>query len=202
MIDIILVKYNQRSYEDETIQSVLQHTETPYHLTVYDNWVRDGNLSTVWNELIRKSDAEYICLLNTDTVVQKMWLNTLLNTFENTKVGAVGPISNRAGGYQGGWEKAHKGKIEANTLSGFCLVFPKKVWEEVGGFNEKYHLYGEDSEFTSEIRKKGYKLIIRNDVFVYHHKAQSSKSAQERGKDIAKIQKESAKIFQEYVHKT
>lgn len=202
MVEIILVKYGQPEYEKETIEQVLKHTRTPYHLTVYDNLPGDENLSAVWNRLIKRSDAEYICLLNTDTVVSPHWLNKLLNTFEDPKVGAVGPVSNRAGGYQGGWSKGHDGRTEANTLSGFCLVFPKKIWEEVGGFNEKYKLYGEDSEFTSEIKARGYKLIIRHDVWIFHYGAKSSNSAMQRGKNIKKIQEESAKIFHDYVHKT
>lgn len=198
MVDIILVKYGQPDYEDETIEQVLKMTrDIPYHLTVYDNLPGDENLSVVWNKLIRKSDAEYICLLNTDTIVQEKWLSKLLKTFtEFDRVGAVGPISNRAGGQQGG----HKGPGErlpypAPTLSGFCLVFPKKVWEEVGGFNEAYKLYGEDSEFVFRIMKKKYKVLIRPDTWIFHYGAKSSETAIKKGKDIERIKIESAAMY-------
>jgi O-antigen biosynthesis protein len=200
MLEIILVRYGQLEYETEAIEQVLAKTDVPYHLTVYDNYDRDGNLSTVWNELIRRSDADYICLLNTDTVVSDKWASMLLETFNDPKVGAVGPVANRAGGYQGGWKEAGIGQIEYPVLSGFCLFFPKKVWEEVGGFNEKYKLYGEDSEFTNEIKRKGYRLIIRHDVWIFHYGGKSTEAATKKGKDIQAIQKESARKYQEYIH--
>ncbi len=195
-VEIILVKYGQKEYEDETIEQVLKCTKD-YNLTIYDNWFRDANLSTVWNELIKRSDAEFICLLNTDTVVSEGWLDELLKVLRNPKVGAVGPVSNRAGGHQGGWEKSPKNSTEECTmLSGFCLVFPKKVWEEVGGFDERFKLYGEDSDFCFRIRKAGYKLMTHYGVWIFHWGAKSSESAKRRGKDIAKIQRESSELFQ------
>jgi len=132
MIEIIIVKYNTPNYENETIQQVLNTVSTPYHLTVYDNYLLDENLSVVWNRLIERSNAEYICLLNPDTVPHNDWLEKLLETFENGKVGAVGPVSNHAGGRQGGHKKVYeKGKTQSTSmLSGFCMVFPKSVCSE------------------------------------------------------------------------
>lgn len=178
------------------IKSVLRYTEEFYHLTIYQNLVKDQNLSVIWNKLIKKSDADYICLLNSDTLVEKDWLNKLLEVFEKEdNVGIVGPISNQAGGKQSQLKKIDEYKVvETGTLSGFCLVFPKKVWEEVGGFNEEYKLYAEDSEFCYHVRQK-YKLMIRQDVFIYHYGGKSAKKAIERGKDITGILKESREIY-------
>lgn len=196
-LEIIIVKYNLKDYEDETTSQVLNTVSIPYHLTVYENYKRDANLSTVWNDLIHRSDAKYIILLNNDTVPSKGWAKKLLEPFKDKKVGAVGAISNKAGGYQGGHKKAlKKGMIqETSMLSGFCLAFPKKVWKEVGGFDEEYRLYGEDGDFCNKIKQKGYKLLIRFDTFIYHHKAKSQAVAESRGKDIEKIKRESQALF-------
>jgi len=202
MLDIIIVKYNNRDYENETISQVLETLEIPYHLTVYENYERDRNLSTVWNDLIRRSDADVICLLNNDTVPAKGWIEKLLEVVKNPKVGAVGPISNRAGAHQGGFKKAIEDKlVECTTLSGFCLVFRKEVWDKVGGFDENFKLYGEDSQFVANIRNHGFKLITHYGVYVYHHGHKSTAIALKRGKDIESIKKESARLFSEYVNK-
>ncbi|MEW6606032.1 MAG: glycosyltransferase [bacterium] len=202
-VDIILVKYNVPEFEKKTIRSVLKNTDEPYGLIVYQNSFKDENLSTVWNKLISKSEAEYICLLNSDLLVEKNWLKKLLEVFEREyktdirqrEVGAVGPVTNYAGGKQGQIKKVNEYKaIETGTLSGFCLVFPKRIWQEVGGFNEIYKLYAEDSEFCYHIRQK-YKLIIRQDVFIYHYGGISTKKAIKAGKDIQGILEESRKIY-------
>lgn len=196
--EIIIVKYGLREYENECVSQVLEYTEDPYNLTVYENWNRDANLSVVWNECIRRSDAEYICLLNNDTVVTKHWLTKLLATFgQYDNVGAVGPVSNKAGGQQGGHTDAMPDGVvqECHTLSGFCLAFPRSVWAEVDGFDERYELYGEDSDFCNRILRAGYRLYTRFDTWIYHHKSQSCKNADNKGKDIAKIRQESAQLF-------
>lgn len=198
MLEIIIVKYNLREYENETVSQVLETVDIPYNLTAYENYEKDENLSKVWNDLIRRSNAEFIILLNNDTVPSPKWAEKLLEVFKDKKVGAVGTISNRAGGFQGGHKEAQKYPMiaEANMLSGFCMAFPKKVWKEVKGFDERYKLYGEDSQFCVDIKKRGYKLMIRYDTFVYHHKAKSQSVAEARGKDIEAIKKESQALFQ------
>ena len=199
MVEIIIVRYNLPEYEAECVASVLANTDdrkTPFHLTYYDNYEKDENLSVVWNRLIKRSNADYIILLNNDTIVKPEWLEKLLDATKLKKFGAVGAISNRAGGHQGGWKKSpHDQVVQCSMLSGFACLFPKKVWEELGGFDEKYVLYGEDSDFFNRMRKK-YWLYTHYGVHIYHYKAKSTSEAEKRGKDIKKIQKESGARFQ------
>lgn len=202
IVDIIIVKYGLPYYEWQAVKQLMKVTKHPFHLAVYDNYPGDENLSTVWNRLIDKSNADYICLLNNDTVVSEGWLTELMRIFDNKKdyIGAVGPISNRAGGAQGGHIKpiptaGKNGIVETHMLSGFCLLFPKEAWQKVGGFDERFKLYGEDNDFCRKLKKMGYHLYINYNVFIYHFGAKSTPKATARGKDILKIQKESAQLY-------
>lgn len=203
LVELIIVRYGAVEYLKQCVEQVLQVTDYPYHLTIYDNYPNDENLSVVWNRLIARTDADYICLLNPDTIPERGWLTRLMSTFDKPKIGAVGAISNTAGGFQGGHQKSVKnGQNKAlTTLSGFCLLFPKRIWKEVGGFDERFHLYGEDSLFTARIKKAGYQLIARTDTFVYHYKEKSRAVAEARGKDITKERAKANKLFQEEIHK-
>lgn len=194
--DCIIVDYATPEYTQQCIHSVLINTDAPYHLTVYDNYFFDDNLSVVWNRLIERSDADYICLLNSDTEVEPKWLTDLLDCFdENT--GIVGPVTNKCG-YPIQIRNEASDAVSTyitDHLSGFCMVFPKAVWQEVGGFNEEYELYGEDDEFCRDVRNAGYDLKVAEHVYVHHYKSKSKKVAEERGKDIEKIREESAKLY-------
>ena len=198
VVEIIIIKYGLPKLEAECIQSVVANTYLPYHLTVHDNYVKDEYLSVIWNKLIRRSEADYICLLNNDTVVESMWLDKLITSLElNPGLGVVGPVTNRCAGPQNGYTKAVNKPLKfVKYLSGFCCVFSKKIWEIVGGFNEEYELYGEDSEFFDDVRKKGFNLAIQPDVFIYHHRSQSTKAATKRGKNIDAIRKSSSKLYE------
>jgi cellulose synthase/poly-beta-1,6-N-acetylglucosamine synthase-like glycosyltransferase len=103
MVEVILVRYNNKECEDEAVKAVLENTTIPHHLTVFDNYPGDENLSVVWNRLIKRSDADYICLLNTDTKVSKNWLRGLLRPLEDESIGAVGPVTNKCGTVQTGF---------------------------------------------------------------------------------------------------
>src|SRR3989344_3342918 len=47
-------------------------------------------------------------------------------------------------------------------------IFYKKVLEDVNGFNPNMKYGGEDTDLTKRLKKKGYKIIIEPDLFVYH----------------------------------
>ncbi len=195
LTNIIIVKYGLADYERECVESVLDNTDIPYHLTVYDNYPLDENLSVVWNRLIEASVSENIILLNNDTIVEPKWAEKLvLSLIEG--VGAVGPITNKCGTSQSGFKKSDKEKvcIPVNDLSGFCLAFKKETWEKIGKFDEEFKLYGEDSEFLHRVGKK-YKLLMNMNVHIFHYGASSKSVAEARGKDIQAIRQESSQLY-------
>ena len=176
VVEIILVKYNNTQFEDPCIMSVIANTKEPYHLRAYNNYPINYNIGKLWNRLIKESDAEYICLLNTDTLVEPDWLKKLVEVFSLHKnVGVVGPTTTAAKTQQAKEPKATEVKIvdfgndyPGWCLSGFCIVFPKKVWEEVGGFPEDFGFYGQEVVLIDKMMDKGYRQLWRKDVFVWH----------------------------------
>ncbi len=123
----------------------------------------------------------------------------MLECFEEDEtLGALGPMTNASTGPQGSpkYRTTHKRLMKARyPLVGFCLVFPRHVWKEVGGFDEGYEIYGEDSDFIMEIKEHGYIAMIRTDVFIFHHGKSSTPIAIARGKDILKLKKQSKERF-------
>ena len=189
------MKYNLPRVEAKCIKSVIDHTEIPYDLIVYDNWESRKNLGQLWNELIRQTSSQYICLLNSDTEVESGWLKKLVDVFwKEKKVGAVGPSTNSCHGPQSNFfnsDELKEAKYElvdvadkSNNqfqLVGFCFVFPRVVWVEVGGFPEDFGFYAQESAFLLKIKRAGYKTLWRKDVFIKHLGGVSIKKAEEYG---------------------
>lgn len=68
-------------------------------------------------------------------------------------------------------------------LSGAAMLARREMIDEVGGFNELFHMYSEDTEWCWRITKAGWKLMFVPDAVLLHHGAESSKkrwSEQER----------------------
>ena len=186
MIDIIIVKYNRRDLEDKCIESVLKHTDVNYHLTIFDNYITDYPLTKLWNDLIEKSDSEYICLLNNDTLVEEGWIEKMLEVFEKEdNVGLVGPIPTRYDWSEGKMTSVKEYEVNVvNHVSFFCAVFKKSLWEKMGKLDENFPFVKQDVEFNRAVRKTGMKPMIRRDVRVAHFKHGSWEEARKKGKKI------------------
>ncbi len=172
MVEIIIITATGEDFEKDCIKSVQENTNYPHTLTVFHN--KDGcGLSKIWNRIISKSTAKYVCILNSDTIVNDGWLDKLVECAEATG-GIVGPVSNNAGRRQ--TMDIGEGYVETDMLSGFCMLFPRSAWNVVGGFDEGFMFYFEDDDFSLRLRNAGYKLYINKEVFVYHIQRATAKS--------------------------
>ena len=58
----------------------------------------------------------------------------------------------------------HHGYCEITTT---CAAMRRAVWEEVGGFSESL-VRGVDTEFLRRVRRKGYRMVLVPDTWVWH----------------------------------
>ncbi len=72
----------------------------------------------------------------------------------------------------GHWDHARERAVP--MLSGAALLVRRKVIEEVGGFDERFHMYGEDNEWCLRIARAGWLLVFQPAAVIRHHGAQSS----------------------------
>ncbi len=59
-------------------------------------------------------------------------------------------------------------------LSGAAMLVRREVIDEVGGFDEHFHMYGEDNEWCLRITRAGWQLVFEPEAVVMHHGAASS----------------------------
>ncbi len=52
--------------------------------------------------------------------------------------------------------------------TGCCLLIPRKVYEDIGGFDEDYFLYLEDVDLSKRAARAGYRLLFAPDAHVWH----------------------------------
>lgn len=64
---------------------------------------------------------------------------------------------------------------EMDTCCGASILVPRKAFYEVGGFDESYFLYCEDTDFVLRIRSAGYKAIFNPQIEGTHINGESSK---------------------------
>lgn len=57
---------------------------------------------------------------------------------------------------------------EVDTIVGCFLMAPKPLWDELGGFDLRYFMYGEDSDLCLRARRLGYRPMICPDARIMH----------------------------------
>jgi GT2 family glycosyltransferase len=79
-----------------------------------------------------------------------------------------------------GKKPAHEtcaGVQEVAWVVGACMVFRREVLLDLGGFDERYYIYGEDVDLCYRLRQRGYKVLFVGTVEMLHHHGASSRKA-------------------------
>ena len=160
------------------------------------------------NKGLEASAADHVVLLNSDTIVPRLWLADLLDCMQSDEgLGIVGPLSNAASYQsvpdvvdgQGGWavndlppgynvdefaELVHRISPQqfprVDFVNGFCLMMSRQVIERIGLLDEVAFPrgYGEENDYCLRARAAGFELAIADQCFVYHGKSKSFGHAQ------------------------
>lgn len=184
-VEIIMLKFNEEpKVINEAIARIVNHTQWPFKLTIFDNRLNSANTSRIWNKLVQESTCDYVLLIDSDAFISPSdpcWLTRLMESIDET--GVVVPVGDNVGGANkstGATAYPHA-MHSSNVWSGFCFLFKKSAWEKAGKFDEDFYIYGQDSEFAFRYAKHHGGAIFRPDVFVQHLGSYSFKKADTEG---------------------
>ncbi|MGH3851361.1 MAG: glycosyltransferase [Pseudonocardiaceae bacterium] len=55
------------------------------------------------------------------------------------------------------------------------MLLPRRAWESVGGFDERYFMYVEDIDLCFRLRRAGWKTVYEPAATIIHSRGQSSR---------------------------
>lgn len=67
--------------------------------------------------------------------------------------------------------------IQVDWITGACMIFPKQVLNQVGGFDERFYLYFEEVDLCKRIQQAGYEIWCIPDAVVTHLVGQTCRSS-------------------------
>ncbi len=235
-VDIIVCVHNALLDVKRCVETLLQETTSPYRLILVDDGsdapTRDYLQSVAQkhaqvdllrseaatgytfaaNRGLRHSHADFVVLLNSDTLLTPGWLDRMIACAQtDTQIGIVGPLSNTAswqsipeistgtdwaenplppGVSLADWAKSlaeFSGRIYPPMpfLNGFCLLIRRQLIDAIGYFDEERFGagYGEENDYVLRARKAGWQLALADDTYVYH--ARSRSYSHERRKQLS-----------------
>jgi len=75
----------------------------------------------------------------------------------------------KAYGFPGRYrENQYKDEMEADVVTGCCLLARKAVLKDVGVFDEEYFVYFEETDLCERVRKHGYKILYDPSASIVH----------------------------------
>ncbi len=234
--DIVICVHNALPDVHVCLESVTRYTSQPYSLILVDDgsdqecqlylksFAKEHQAVLIRNEHARgytvaanqglhRSNADYVVLLNSDTIVTTDWLDRMIACGESDDlIGLVGPLSNAAT-WQSIPEIMIDGQFAENKLStgqsaedlgrltakysarlyprvpflnGFCLMIKRRVIDQIGYFDEEAFGpgYGEENDYALRATKCRWQLAVADDAYVYH--SQSRSYSDERRAELSK----------------
>ena len=155
------------------------------------------NLGSVGrNSGIKIAKGEFVVLLDNDTKVDPIWLDEFLKYYEihgygmyqgklllmdePEKLNSAGCMINIFGfSFARGTGEIDKGqfddKIEINFPATACAFIPKKIFGQIGYFDEEFFAYLDDTDFGWRAMKQGIKSFFVPTAIVYHKWSNTTK---------------------------
>lgn len=198
--DIIIPVCDQLEYTKTCLESIKKHTQYPYRIIVVDD-ASDKETQVYLDDLDKKqkivlirnetnlgwlksankgmcyAKAEYICLMNNDTLATDGWLTEMIDIAKKEKdISLVNPswekpkrvsLDNYASSI-----KRFKGQyIETDWARGFCILIKRQVIDKIGYFDEAYSPgYFDDHDFSVRAIKAGFRCVRAKASFVWHYR--------------------------------
>ena len=226
-IDVVVCVHNALEYVQRCLESVLSRSTVKFRVVIVNDgsdpptteWLRGRSSRVDSVDLIethgpigytraanlglRATQADRVVLLNSDTIVPRLWLEGLLECMaSDDKIGIVGPLSNAASWQSvpervdksGGWAVnalpqgynvdefaelvlgiSERQFPRVPFLNGFCLLISRAVIDQIGYLDEESFPrgYGEENDYCIRAHDAGFLLAIADHCFVYHAKSKS-----------------------------
>jgi len=215
LVQIVVINFNGLNDTVECLESLSNINYKNYQILVVDNGSQYHELAIIKkkfpflkykenkknigftgasNQGMRyglSQKADYVLLLNNDTIVTKDFLDILVNYGEtHKKVGILSPKilyhNTDCVWSMGGYISSFTGIIKMigkNTktslwinktypmfITGCSMLIKSKIIKQIGLMNEKYFAYFEDVDYSFRARKQQYGLIVIPESIIYHKK--------------------------------
>jgi GT2 family glycosyltransferase len=213
LVSIVSVNYNGSEDTCEFIESLTKITYPNIEIIIIDNASPADNPKIIKqrfpsvilyesiinygfaggnNQGIMRARGEYVLLLNNDTIVDKGFLEPLVDKLESDKtIGAVSsklryyydrniiqyagytPINHRTmRNFAIGHKEKDKGQYdrdhETPYAHGAAMMVPMRVIKEIGLMSYIFFLYYEEADWSYRIKRAGYKLYYVHNSLVFH----------------------------------
>ncbi|HEY6643541.1 glycosyltransferase family 2 protein [Povalibacter sp.] len=172
------------------------YREQPFPIHIIRNPTRKG-FGANHNAAFEQSNGDYFAVLNPDIRISSLDLETLLEPFCKSRVGAVAPvilspdgrIEDSARRFPTAWGLARRfllaqrkpdyswndAPIEVDWAAGMFVLFRREAFQALNGFDDKrFFMYFEDVDICARLRQRGLSVVLQPRLSVVHDAQRAS----------------------------
>lgn len=137
-----------------------------------------------------KDGCDWVCLLNTDTLVTANWLDSIRSAAElDASIGIIGPafvdwasdepsdfLKDRYPNVVPYINDVDHGPVDVDWVEGSVFFIKKECFEHIGGLDEIYFMYWEEADFCRRAQYCGWRVVIASGSVCKHYSGGSTVS--------------------------
>jgi GT2 family glycosyltransferase len=172
--------------------------------TIYLRFPENYGFAKANNKAAQKASAPYLFFVNPDCVFVENCLPALIDALKQAAVAgprvmnedgtvqlSFGPflsirneylqrkrMSNEKTEQMQAWIR-QQGQFSPDYVSGCALIIPKKLYDEIGGFDENFFLYEEDVDLCKRVHDLGLRILYVPSITILHKRNRSVRQEKE-----------------------
>lgn len=195
-LSVVIANYNGRQYLVDCLASVLREKGDWFEVIVVDDGSSDDSAAIVEramkqdkrlrllrlkknqgpakarNKGVRQSQGRYLLFLDVDTRVGKGALKKIADKLDKeVELGAVQAKLDTSGHFLSWWGLPYEVKGKERIIFGgrtAGLAVRREVFVKIGGFDEDYFIYGEDTDLCWRIWLVGFRVELLAEAVIDH----------------------------------
>ncbi len=178
-LDLINIYITDNSSTDETYEKlqVLKDKLSSEFKSFYLEQAKNLGFGAGHNNNIKKANSSFLLVTNVDLEFEKDSLTQIV-TYAVSDSEQVASWEFRQKPYEHP-KYYNPVTLETNWSSSACILFRKSALDEIGGYEEKIFMYGEDVEISYRLRDHGYILKYYPKAVCWHYTYEEANQVKE-----------------------
>ena len=167
-MDVVIPTFRRPEALASCLKSLEKQTMPPASIEVIDDSETDYGPGVSRNIGWKRGSGRYVAFIDDDCLAEQNWIESLQRVFSENEIGGI------EGGITTTDENGEKidfnppNRFRWNRFKTANLAVRRDVLEEIGGFDERYHMHREDTDLAWRVIDAGFKMAWVPQCRVHH----------------------------------
>jgi len=167
-VDVVIPTFRRPEALASCLKSLESQTMAPASIEVIDDSETDYGPGVSRNIGWKRGSGRYVAFIDDDCLAERDWVEGLQRLFSENEIGGIegGITTTDENGETIDFNPPNR--FRWNRFKTANLAVRRDVLEEIGGFDERYHMHREDTDLAWRVIDAGFKMAWAPQCRVHH----------------------------------